>query len=215
MKSHHTRPPFARAVAAALFLLLAAQAAAAAKDTWTSVRSQNFFLVGNASEKEIRQVATRLEQFRDVFTKLLKVNFNTPIPTTVVVFKNDSAYKPFKPVADGKVVEVGGYFQSGDDVNYITLTPERSGAVENPYGTIYHEYTHLLVNNSLGPGQAPAWFNEGLAEYYSTFGIEDDRKVYLGRLVNYHLRLLREQRLIPLSQLFAVTHHSLERNKHD
>src|SRR5215213_5755397 len=82
MKSHHTRPPFARAVAAALFLLLAAQAAAAAKDTWTSVRSQNFYLVGNASEKEIRQVATRLEQFRHVFTQLFtKATFNTPWPT--------------------------------------------------------------------------------------------------------------------------------------
>ena len=215
MKTPHTRPPFARAAACALLLLLAAQAAAA-KETWTSVRSQNFLLVGDASEKEIRQVATRLEQFRHVFTQLFpNVNFNTPVPTTVVVFKNDSAYKPFKPVADGKVVEVGGYFQPGDDVNYITLTPERAGGAENPYGTIYHEYTHLLVNNSTGAGEAPPWFNEGLAEYYSTFGIEDDRKVYLGRLVNYHLRLLRDQKLIPLAQLFAVTHYSLERNKHD
>ncbi|MBV9924676.1 MAG: DUF1570 domain-containing protein [Acidobacteria bacterium] len=215
MKSRHTRPPFVRAAAAALFLLLAAQAAAA-KDTWTSVRSQNFLLVGNASEKEIRQVATRLEQFRYVFTQLFpKVNFNTPVPTTVVVFKNDSAYKPFKPLADGRVVEVAGYFQSGQDVNYITLTPERASGAENPYGTIYHEFTHLLVNNSTGAGEAPPWFNEGLAEYYSTFAIEDDRKVYLGRLVNYHLQLLRDQKLIPLSQLFAVTHYSLERNKHD
>ena len=103
-------PRVTRTLAALLFCLLCAQAAAA-KDTWTSVRSQNFFLVGSASEKEIRQVATRLEQFRHVFTQLFpKVNFNTPVPTTVVVFKNDSAYKPFKPVADGKTVDVAGYF---------------------------------------------------------------------------------------------------------
>src|SRR5215204_4930165 len=210
MKTRHTRP-----LVAALVVLLAAQAAAA-KDTWTSVRSQNFFLVGNASEKEIRQVATRLEQFREVFTKLFtNVKFNTPMPTTVVVFRNDGAYKPFKPVVDGKVSEVAGYFQPGDDVNYITLTPDRGSGVENPYGTIYHEYTHLLVNNSLGAGEAPAWFNEGLAEYYSTFAIEDDRKVHLGRLIDYHIFRLREQKMMPLSQLFAVTHYSLERNRHD
>src|ERR1700749_3882435 len=101
MKTHPIR-----SAVAALVVLFAAQAAAA-KDTWTSVRSQNFYLVGNASEKEIRQVATRLEQFREVFTKLFtKVRFNTPVPTTVIVFKNDGAYKPFKPVADGKAVEV-------------------------------------------------------------------------------------------------------------
>ena len=210
MKTQRTR-----ALVAALALLLLAAQAAAAKETWTRVRSQNFTLVGNASEKEIRQVATRLEQFRDVFTRLFAgVNFNTPVPTTVVVFRSHGSYKPFKPVADGKTVDdAAGYFQPGQDVNYITLTTERGA--QNPYSIIYHEYTHLLVNNSLGPGAAPAWFNEGLAEYYSTFAIEEDRKVYLGRLIDHHLRLLREQRPIPLPQLFAVTNHALERNKHD
>src|SRR5215210_4233887 len=98
-------------------LLTAFVAPASAKDTWTSVRSQNFFLIGNAGEKEIRQVATRLEQFRDVFTRLFsKVKFDSPVPTTVVVFKNDSSYRPFK------IGYAIGYFQSGADINYITLT---------------------------------------------------------------------------------------------
>jgi tetratricopeptide (TPR) repeat protein len=185
-----------------------------AKDTWVSVRSNNFFLVGNASEKEIRQVATRLEQFRDVFRQLFpKMNFTSPVPTTVVVFKSDSSYKPFKPVADGKTVQVAGYFQSGREVNYITLTTEKRE--ERPYGTIFHEYVHLLVNNTLGRTSIPPWFNEGLAEYYSTFDIEDDQKVYLGNLISYHLQLLRTTQLLPLDKLFAVDYYSLERNKHD
>ncbi|HEX8723650.1 MAG TPA: tetratricopeptide repeat protein, partial [Pyrinomonadaceae bacterium] len=94
-----------------------------------------------------------------------------------------------------------------------TLTTERGA--ESPFSTIYHEYVHLLVNNSLGRGAVPAWFNEGLAEYYSTFAVEEDRKVYLGRLVDYHLYRLREQRMMPLAQLFAVDNYSLERNRHD
>ncbi|MBC7933422.1 MAG: DUF1570 domain-containing protein, partial [Rubrivivax sp.] len=203
----------ALALFACIYLLVAANAAAA-KDTWTSVRSQNFHLVGNASEKEIRQVATRLEQFRDVFTRLIpNANFKSPVPTTVVVFKSDSSYKPFKPVVNGKPLEVAGYFQSGEDVNYITLTTERGR--ENPYGTIYHEYTHLLVNNTLGKGAVPPWFNEGLAEYYSAFEMSEDRKVYLGNLIESHLHFLRQQKLIPLRQLFDVDYRSLERNKHE
>ena len=199
---------------AALFCLLLAAHAASAKDTWTSVRSQNFHLVGNASEKDIRRVAVRLEQFRDVFTRLFtKARFNSPVPTTVVVFKNDSAYKPFKPVVDGKVNDVAGYFQPGEDVNYITLTPESRS--ENPYRTIYHEYVHLLVENTMGRTSAPPWFNEGLAEYYSTFEIDDDRKVFLGRLIENHLYLLRQEKLIPLRQLFEVDYYSLHRNNHD
>jgi len=137
-----------------------------AKDTWVSVRSSNFFLVGNAEEKEVRKVATRLEQFREVFSRLFpRMKFTSPIPTTVVVFKSDSSYKPFKPVADGKTVAVAGYFQPGREVNYITLTTEKRE--ENPYAVIFHEYVHLLINNTLGRSSIPSWFNEGLAEYYS------------------------------------------------
>jgi tetratricopeptide (TPR) repeat protein len=185
-----------------------------AKDTWVSVRSNNFFLVGNASEKEVRQVATRLEQFREVFSRLFpQMKFTSPVPTTVIVFKSDSSYKPFKPVADGKTVAVSGYFQPGREVNYITLTTEKRE--EYPYAVIFHEYVHLLVNNSLGRTSIPTWFNEGLAEYYSTFDIEDDRKIYLGKLIYPHLQLLRTSQLVSLEKLFAVDYYSLERNKHD
>lgn len=187
-------------IALGLFLFaFAGQLTTPAKDTWTIVHSKNFTLVGNASEKDIRQVATRLEQFRDAFTRLLKgAKFETPVPTTVVVFKSMSSYKPFN------VGNNAGYFQKGDDVNYITLTTEAGG--ENPLSIIYHEYVHLLVDNNLG--NVPTWFNEGLAEYYRTFDIEEDRKVHLGDLIPYHLQTLREDKLLPLRTLFAVDHYS-------
>lgn len=199
----------------ALICLLAAAHAAQAKDTWTSVRSKNFYLVGNASEKEIRQVATKLEQFRDAFTRLFtRARFNSPIPTTVIVFKNDDSYKPFKPVNDGKVSKVAGYFLPGEEVNYITLTPA-SSAADNPYRVIYHEYVHQLVDNNLGRGNAPPWFNEGLAEYYSSFEVTEDRKVHLGKLIANHIYLLRERKFIPLKELLEVNDYSLDRNKQE
>jgi hypothetical protein len=100
------------------FLVVASsRAPVSAKDTWTSVRSKNFLLVGNANEKDIRQVGVRLEQFREVFSRLFTtLNVNSPVPTTVVVFKNDDSYRPFKPNESS-----AGYFQPGPDVNYITL----------------------------------------------------------------------------------------------
>lgn len=201
---------------AALLLLLSASAHVSARDAWTAVRSPNFFLVGNASEKEIRRVATRMEQFRYVFTQLFPtIKFNSPVPTTVVVFKSDGSYKPFKPVVDGKVSEVAGYFQPGHDVNYITLTAEGNSGSESPFRTIYHEYVHLLVDNNIGRA-APPWFNEGLAEYYSTFDVDDgDRRVVLGRLIDHHLLLLRDQKMIPLSTFFEIDNYSLHRNKRD
>src|SRR5882672_8822946 len=179
-----------------------------AKDNWVSVRSRNFFLVGNASEKEIRQVGLRLEQFREVFSRLFtKANFNSPVPTTVVVFKSDNSYKPFKPNAN-----TAGYFQPGPDVNYITLSTELRGE-QDPFTVIFHEYTHLLVNNT--SGNVPAWFNEGLAEYYSTFSITDDQKIRLGKVISRHVYRLRESKMLPLRILFQVDHDSPYYNERD
>lgn len=193
---------FSLIVLTALAVWLAAPAAQA-KDNWISVRTQNFLLVSNAGEKDVRQVATKLEQFREVFTKLFSgAKFNSPVPTTVVLFKSASSYKPFA------LPNASGYFQKGEDVNYITLSTDPT---QDPFSVIYHEYVHLLVDNT--SGNVPAWFNEGLAEYYSTFLIEEDRKVHLGELIPYHLLALREGRLYPLRTLFAVDHYSPEYNE--
>jgi tetratricopeptide (TPR) repeat protein len=191
------------AVAIAL-ISLAAPFAAQAKDNWLSVQTKNFLVVGNGSEKEVRQVATRLEQFRDVFTRLFGgVKFKSPVPTTVIVFKSMGSYKPFR------LPNAAGYFQKGEDVNYITLTTELDA--QNPFSVIYHEYVHLLIDNT--SGNVPAWFNEGLAEYYSSFAVEEDRKVHLGDLLDDHLLTLRVSRLLPLRKLFEVDHYSPEYNE--
>ncbi len=187
----------------AIVVVWLAAPAAQAKDNWITVRTQNFLLVSNASDKDTRQVATKLEQFREVFTKLFSgAKFKSPVPTTVVLFKSLSSYKPFA------LPNAVGYFQKGEDVNYITLSTD---PVQNPFSTIYHEYVHLLVDNT--SGNVPAWFNEGLAEYYSAFAIEEDRKVHLGELIPYHLQALREGKLYPLRTLFAVDHYSPEYNE--
>ncbi len=186
---------------------------AAPKEQWVSVQSKNFLLLGSASEKDIRRVGTRLEQFREVFAKLFpKANVNSPVPTRVIIFKNRSAYLPFMPVYQGRVNEVAGYFQAGQDVSYITLTTELNSA--DPYRVIFHEYVHALLNdNAFRP---PVWFNEGLAEYYSTFEISDgDKKVTLGKLLAPHVFLLRENRFLPLARLFAVDHGAPEYNERD
>ena len=200
--SHSLSRKFAL-VFALLLVALTAQKTAQAKDTWIKVQSQNFTLIGNAGEKDIRQVANRLEQFRDVFSRLFpNAKFETPVPTTVIVFKSMSSYKPFNPGNNA------GYFQKGDDVNYITLTNDPT---QNPFSIIYHEYVHLLIDNT--SGNVPTWFNEGLAEYYSTFTIADDRKVHLGELIPYHLLTLREDKLYPLRRLFGVNQYSPEYNE--
>ena len=199
---------FPLAVSLCLLVVISQHATVSAKDTWVSVRTKNFFLLGNANEKDIRKVGLKLEQFREVFTRLFpKLKFNTPVPTTVIVFKSHSSYAPFKTRPN-----TAGYFQPGTDVNYITLTTELYGQ-QDPFTVIFHEYTHLLVENTFE--KVPVWFNEGLAEYYSTFSITDDQKVVLGTPIGSHVFLLRERNMLPLRTLFEVDHNSPHYNEKD
>jgi len=181
-----------------------------AKDRWTSVRSKNFLLLGNAGEKEIRQVGIRLEQFREVFSRLFtSLKIDSPVPTTVIVFKSDDSYRPFKLTAN-----TAGYFQPGPDVNYITLELQSDqNSEQDPFAIILHEYTHLLIRNT--NGSVPTWFNEGLAEYYSTFSITNDQQVVVGRPIASHVYMLRENKMLPLRTLFQVDPKSPYYNERD
>jgi tetratricopeptide (TPR) repeat protein len=178
----------------------------AAKDSWISVRSKNFTLIGNADEKDIRKVAAQLEQFREAVSRLFdqpKRKFTPPI--TVVVFRDDESYTPFKPLYQGRPSEVSGYFQSSNGAIYITLTADWRAS--NPYAIIFHEYVHFLTNDAFAP--LPTWLSEGLAEYYSSFeATKGGRKITVGKSIPSRIRLLREGKLFPLAALLAVNHDS-------
>jgi tetratricopeptide (TPR) repeat protein len=171
---------------------------------WLSVRSQNFLVEGEARERDLRRVAARLEEYRAAFSRLLaEGHFDSGVPTAVVVFPDDAAYAPFKPLLAGRTARnVAGYFQPGDDVNYITIVLDRD-ASRDP-ATLLHEYTHLLIDNHFRA--APLWLKEGLAEFYSTARVSaGGRRLTLGEPPEQRARELRRApALIPLRTLLAV-----------
>ena len=172
---------------------------------WTSVRSKNFHLVGDASETEMKAAAARLEEFRGAFSQLFPtLKLDVPgVRTNVVIFKNDSSYRPFKPKrADGTADDhIAGYFQAGQDANYITLS--LPGARTDGYGTIFHEYVHFLIDANFDGASVPPWLNEGLAEYFETLAFADGRTARLGAAPEGHIRLLGRG-TIPISELFGA-----------
>src|SRR4030095_8457696 len=112
-------------VALLLCILMGLPARPATADTWTSVRTRNLFLISNANPGELRQVAAWLDRFHDAFSRLTgKRMFDSSIPTVCIVFRSDRDFEPFKPLYQGKPAEVAGYFQPGNDVNYIAISLE-------------------------------------------------------------------------------------------
>ena len=167
---------------------------------WTQLRSENFLFIGDASERQIRRVAERLEQFRDALLRVLPRAGAQSVPTVVMVFATDRSMTPVKPLFRGKPIEVAGYFQSGEDVNYIAVNADY---LEVAVRTIFHEYAHVLINES--QGRVPVWVGEGLAELYEmTEQLDGGKGVLIGRASGDHVALLQSSTLMPIKELVAV-----------
>ncbi len=185
---------------------------AAKADPWIRVTTRNFTLIGNAGAKDLTHVAWRLEQFRAAVMRLLHGRQNHSSPITVIVFRNEEIYRHYKPLYQGQPTTVTGYLQASDDKSYLTLAVNRR---ENDlYAVIFHEYVHVLTSNF--QRQLPAWINEGLAEYFSTFQLSrGEDKVRIGMPIESHLQHLRNQAFMPLGQLLAVDESSPGYNEQD
>jgi hypothetical protein len=135
------RGPATSAIAVLLLLGVAAPAAA----QWRRLDSPNLVVIGDTSERSLRDVAVELEAFRETLSRVLGARVATsPVPTVVVVFPSESAMAPFRPKYNGKPVDVAGLFVPGRDLNYIALIDD--GRPER-LRTIFHEYTHLLISH--------------------------------------------------------------------
>ena len=191
-----------RMIAAGAVLLAAIPVYAA---QWVRVETPNFVVFGEVGEKRTREVAAEFERFREALGRVLAgAATKAPVPTTVVVFDNRRSFEPYRPLYNGKPIELAGVFSSDRDVNRVALALEDR---EQGLRTIFHEYVHLVASNVTNG--LPVWLDEGLAEYYSTFLVTDDGKTAtMGTVIAPHMMLLNQKRLLPLQELLAVTHDS-------
>jgi tetratricopeptide (TPR) repeat protein len=181
------------------------------RDTWRSVRTNNLLVIGNADPEKLRQVAAWLEFFHSAFARLVSRNvLDASVPATVIVFRDEASFVPFKPLYQGRPANVAGFFQPGEDVNYIAISLDPGE--RDPFSTAFHEYVHLHLKDNV-PG-VPLWLNEGLAEFYGSMQFSGAEAV-LGAPLAHYIQLLRGQELLPLSTLFSIDANSPHYNEQD
>lgn len=227
--------PFSIALLAWLFC---AVAPAAEPTPWLEVHSAHFTVITDAGEKKGREVALRFEQMRAAFGVLLgKERLNQSIPLTILAFRNDKSYYQVAPLvhvpalAPGgpdtyQPIDVPGFFLPGDDQDFIVLNLFE----EESWRAVAHDFAEMLLSYNYPPAQG--WFDEGLAEYFSSIRV-DNKQVELGgdpelRLSlsedlvgNQHAtqppksltELLGAQVWLPLPDLFALKHDPSARNR--
>jgi tetratricopeptide (TPR) repeat protein len=176
-----------------------------AEAPWLEVRSPNFIVVSNAGEREGQRVAGQFERIRTVFQKAFRIRVDPGKPVIILAVRDEKALKELLPAyweqKDRR--HPAGVFQAGQEKHYVAMRVDVSG--DQPYHIVYHEYVHMLVN--LNFRAIPIWLNEGVAELYGNSVILD-KEVGVGRPSESSLRLLQQNRLIPLQTLVAVDRSS-------
>jgi hypothetical protein len=224
-----TRPSdrLALSLCAAVLALLLCPRSFSAEPPWLEVHSTHFTVITDAGEKKGREVALRFEQMRAVFALLLgKERLNQSVPLTILAFKNDKSYYQLAPLRQGQPIDVPGFFLPGDDQDFIVLNLFE----EEPWRAVAHDFAGMLLNFNYPPAQG--WFDEGLAEYFSSIRI-DNKTVEIGGdpelspslkedlLGNQRetnppkslTELLGAQVWLPLPDLFAMKHDTSTRNQ--
>lgn len=171
-----------------------------ANEKWITFETDGFRFISAASARETLDIARDILRMREAVGKVTQLKVRTGTQTRVYIFPSDRRFSPYRDAAfEVKNRNVTGVFlNTSSGGNFILLRSD----VEGVDGVVYHELTHQFVSNTTAG--LPLWFNEGMAEYYSTFRTVGD-KTHIGRAVAEHVLWLRNHPLIPLRELFATT----------
>lgn len=164
-------------------------ATGASATTWLEVETEHFTVYSSAGEAAGLAAAERLEALHRALSRMAGTPRQTVVPTRVFVFADDDGLHPFKPaMASGRSgsgsAVAGGYFAPRELANFVAVNALTAQPISS---TIQHELLHQFATQNLP--RLPFWFNEGLAEYYSTFEVQGAVGV-IGRPHDSNLRLL-------------------------
>jgi tetratricopeptide (TPR) repeat protein len=192
-----------------------------AADQWIEVKSANFTVVSNASERGTRTLVWQLEQVRSAIAALwawARVDLNKPL--SVIAVKDEASMRALAPKywEERRAVRPASVWISGADQHYLTIRTDVQ--VEdrdniNPHITAYFSYVGLVMGQSFDRN-FPLWFTRGFTGVLSNTIVRDDH-LLLGAPIPWELQTLRDG-IMPLARFVSVTSRSPEftdRDKQD
>ncbi len=164
-----------RALILALLILILSPAQTAWAD-WVKARSENFIFVGDTTPKTATELLEDFEEFRSIIFELMQI----PVSQELVPLKI-YAVKSLDDVASitGHKYFSGVYAPRREGPVLIVNLKDIGKKDSRSRQTAYHEFSHHIIatyTNNI----SPRWYNEGFAEYLSTFKIGKDNRVTIG-----------------------------------
>lgn len=166
------------------------------------LRSENFVLKGDISEREAKRIVKDLEIFRLSLFKMLKqVPRPEKRPVEIYAFRNVTR---FQKVVNNR--SVGGvYTRKGDRAVFVLNAQGGFKQGDPARKTAMHEYVHHII--SAYTNQVfPRWYNEGYANFLANFKIKSN-KFIIGAPDRNYAFYARNGDWIPMDMLIGSVRH--------
>ncbi|XXY12319.1 tetratricopeptide repeat protein [Sorangium sp. So ce216] len=135
---------------------------------WVELSSQHFVMWTDLDRSEAREA---LAEFESSYNALEDVCFPSdnpdPFRMQIILFARERDFRQFRPRP------TGGFFVHSlpNDLEPAPTMLMYGSLGEQTRLTFQHELAHHFIAQSMGP--TPAWLSEGLAQFYSTFRLQD------------------------------------------
>jgi tetratricopeptide (TPR) repeat protein len=173
---------------------------------WIQVEIRGFTFYSDLKPRELEEQVLAFTRLQEILEN--EVHLKSARPSHVYVFSRHADALPFFAASRlGGRQNLAGVFIPRNDANYIVID---ASAGARPLRIIYHEYLHSLVNAAFE--SVPVWFNEGIAEYFSSF-VSGKDFIEIGRPIPEHMAVVSTAPLYDIPQLFQIDHDSPEYNE--
>ena len=192
-------------------LALGVAAAPVEKDgTWIEVSSVDFVVLTDGGASAARRTILRFETIRAALAAVMpSVRLSGERELVVIAPRGEKSLRSLIPgwwaAKDGMAPST--VHLSDRNHTFLLVRTDLREEDDQSFDAAHWGFTSHLV--SLNTPRLPPWASRGLAGFYAPTTVQKNR-VRVGRAPASHVRALREGVLMPVTDLWAVDHESLE-----
>lgn len=177
---------------------------AAYAQTWYRAKTSRLTLYTTAPPPDARAAVEVFESTLANLSSIFGLTGDLGPPIRMVAFRSAAEFRPYSPNSF-----TAAYYMESGSQDWVVM--RSMGEAEREVAV--HELTHLLIRRS---GQRlPLWYNEGIADFYSTLRPAADGKIRIGEPLAGRVNLLARKPWLPLQVLLGASANSPHYNERD
>lgn len=174
------------------------------------VETDNFLFVGDLDQARATRLVSDLEDYRSALLNALGLPYLIE-PVKVKIFY--AAHNRHFVDITGRQGAGGLYVRKLSGPLFVINGYDGRVEQNSLRKVAYHEFTHHLLETYYD-GVLPMWYNEGLAEYYSSFTRGRDGKFVVGQPDHSNIALLKQYSWMPMQTLMqSVREYPFDSNR--